>query len=133
MEKPNIISKIYGYAVCLVTVITFLICVSDLVNAIIDRGDPLHAGFYGSNQQALASYEIYKVETLKSFKSESDPAKATLVPDEKTMHAMYDAARQDKITAEMHRINKSMLVDTLLIVVCIILFITHWRWLRKSV
>ena len=44
MEKPKLVAQIYGYLVCLVTVITLLISITSLINSVIDMGDPLHAG-----------------------------------------------------------------------------------------
>lgn len=127
MEKQHRIAHIYGYAVCLVTVITILISVTDLVNAIIDRGDPLHVTeFSRSGTPSLASFENYKMDVLKSPAKES-----AYVPDEQTLHAMYEAARTDKIQSVQHRTRRSIIVDSLLIALCVVLFGTHWRWMRK--
>jgi Cu/Ag efflux pump CusA len=67
---------------------------------------------------------------MKSTKSEGE-GKNAYVPDDRTLHSMYETARQDKINSEMHQIKRSLVVDTLLIVICIGLFVTHWRWVRK--
>ena len=133
MEKTQIIAKIYGYMVCLVAVITFLICITDLVNAIIDHSDPMHAerNSYNSNPN-LASFDIYKMDILKSTQKDEDiTKKISYLPDDKTLHAMYEAACKDKFQSTMHRINRNIIVDSLLIVICIILFGLHWRWMRK--
>jgi len=74
MEQTKIVSQIYGYAVCLVAVITFLISSTSLINSVIDFSDPIHSGYGSSN---LVSYEIYKTETLKS--TNVDPAKSQAV------------------------------------------------------
>ena len=44
MEKSFRVAQIYGYLVCLVAVITFLISITQLVNSMIDLTDPIHAG-----------------------------------------------------------------------------------------
>jgi|SRR3990172_1169121 len=133
MEKPHRIVQIYGYTVCLVTVITFLISIISLVNAIIDLGDPLHAGWDFSMEKSpsLASFENYKMDVLKSPQKEGETAKAAYVPDDQTLRAMYEAARTDKIQYAQHEANRSIIVDSLLIVICVVLFGTHWRWMRK--
>jgi len=132
MEKNQIIAKIYGYLVCLVAIITFLICITSLVNAIIDRCDPLHAdrNSYGTSV-TLVSFDTYKMDVMKDIKTEGDNTKPTYIPDDKTLHSMYEAARNDKIQSTMHGINRSIMVDSLLIVICLILFGLHWRWMRK--
>ena len=132
MEKSQIIAKIYGYLVCLVAVITFLICITILFNAIIDHSDPMHAdrNSYGTSA-TLVSFDTYKMDILKDTKTEGDSTKPSYMPDDKTLHTMYEAARNDKIQSTLHGINRNIVVDSLLIVICVILFSTHWFWMRK--
>jgi hypothetical protein len=133
MEKPKLIPQIYGYLVCLVTVITFLISLTTLVNALIDRTDPMYANssYMAEKSSNLASFEIYKADLMKSTKGETDATKSSYVPDDKTLRAMYETARAEKIRSELHQINRTIIVDCFLIVICFILFLTHWRWMRK--
>ena len=67
-EKSQKIQLVYGYAVCLVAVIAFLISISDMVSSSIDLKD-------------------------NAF--------------------------------------RSLIVSGLITIICIILFITHWVWMRK--
>jgi len=126
MEKQNKIQMIYGYAVCLVAVITLLICVTTFVNSIIDLGDPLHAERDFQKTPSLASFENYKMDILSSSDKEQ-----TFTPDDQTLRAMYESAKDDKIQAVKHRVNRDMIVNGLLIVLCVVLFIAHWRWMHK--
>jgi len=126
MEKQNKIQMIYGYAVCLVAVITLLICVTSFVNAIIDLGDPLHAERDFQKTPSLASYENYKMDILTSSEKE-----LAFTPDEQTLRAMFESAKADKIQSVKHRTNRDLIVNGLLIVLCIVLFIAHWRWMHK--
>lgn len=132
MEKSTkIVSQIYGYAVCLVAVITFLISTTNLVTAIIDLGDPLHAGWNQPGSPSLASYENYKLDVLKSSEKGVDNNKEVYATSEQTLRAMYEAAKNDKIQSERHQANKSIVISGIIIVICIILFSTHWKWMRK--
>jgi hypothetical protein len=131
MKKSQLIAQIYGYLVCLVAVITFLICISTLVNALLDLGDPLHAGWNRDGSPSLASFDNYRMDVLKAPQKQSDITKASFVPDEQALRAMYNAAKDDKIQSERHTANKTVVVDVLLLVICLALFITHWRWMRK--
>jgi uncharacterized membrane protein YidH (DUF202 family) len=126
MEKQNKIQMIYGYAVCLVAVITLLICVTSFVNAIIDLGDPLHAERDFQKTPSLASFENYKMDILSSSEKELN-----FTPDEQTLRAMYESAKDDKIQSVKHRTNRDLIVNGLLIVLCAVLFTAHWRWMRK--
>ena len=61
-EKPQKIKLVYGYAVCIVAVITFLICLTSMVSSLIDLTDPLNAyRTYGNDAPSLASFNNYKV------------------------------------------------------------------------
>ena len=132
MEKSTrIVSQVYGYAICLVAVITFLISTGGLINAIIDLGDPLHSGFPFQNSPSLASYENYKLDVMKSYQKESETSKQSYVPTEETLKLMYDAAKNDKIQSSRHQSHKSILINSFLIIICTSLFIVHWSWMRK--
>lgn len=127
MEKHSKIPMIYGYAVCLVTVITVIISVASFVNAVIDLGDPLYAERdYNTNAPSLASFDNYKMDIYSS----SDKEQA-FTPDDATLRAMYEAAKADKIHSVKHRSNRTMVVNGLLMILCVVFFTFHWRWMRK--
>ena len=131
MEKPQRMPQIYGYLVCLVAVITVLICAGTLVSAILDLGDPLHAGYTPAGTPSLASYDNYRMDILKSVPRDGESAKTAYLPDDQTLRAMYEAAKDDKIQRERHEANRTIIIDCILIVICTVLFVTHWRWMRK--
>ena len=130
MEKQNKIVQLYGYSVCLVTVIVFLISVGELVGTLFSLSDPLHSGRF-NEQPSLASFENYKMDVLKSQKE--DKQESAYVPDYQTLHAMYEAAKADRIQQVRLNAHRQLTVNALLIFVCIALFTTHWRWMRKVV
>jgi hypothetical protein len=129
MEKPQKMAQIYGYLVCLVAVITILIAVSALVSAIIDLSDPIHSGW--APPQNLASFDNYKMDILKSAPKEGEAARTAYIPDDQTLHAMYEAAKNDRIQFVRHEANRAIIINIILSVICILLFVTHWRWMRK--
>jgi hypothetical protein len=132
MEKSNrIVAQVYGYAVCLVAVITLLICVSSLVTAIIDLGDPIHSGFTPQGSPSLASYENYKMDVLKSCQKGNETNTESYVPNEETMKAMYEAAKNDKIQSSKHQSNKTIVISSMMITISIVLFFLHWFWMRR--
>ena len=131
MEKTQRIAQIYGYLVCLVAVITFLISISQLVNSLIDLGDPIHAGWTPESAPSLASYENYKMDILKWTSKQSEPENTVYIPDEQTLKIMYKAAYDDKVQLEKHRAIRTIIIHGLLALICLILFITHWRWMKK--
>lgn len=131
MEKSQKIVQIYGYTVCLVALITFLIAISTLVNSVMDKSDPLHSGFTPAGTPSLASYENYKMDILKNAPKENDATKISNQPDDNTLRAMYQSAKDDKIQSSLHDIKKSIMVETIMLVLSIIIFISHWIWMGK--
>jgi hypothetical protein len=123
--------QIYGYSVCLVAVITFLISTSTLVDAVMQRQDPLHSGFSPAGAPSLASFEIYKMDILRSSQGGEGTNKASYIPDDNTLRAMFEASKSDKIQKVMHNSNSSIIITGLMILICTVLFVTHWRWLKN--
>jgi hypothetical protein len=124
MEKKQKIIQIYAVIICIVSIIAFLISMSGLVSSIIDRNDPLYAGRSDIN---LASFENFKMEVLKT--TQKDQA---YIPNEETLHKMYEEAKADKIKRVEHNTYRDIVVSSFIIVIALILFGTHW-WLMKKV
>ena len=131
MEKPHRIAQIYAYTVCVVAIITVLICVSTLVSAVLDLGDPVHAGWTPPGSPSLASFDNYKADILKSAPKDAEASKTGFALDNQTLRAMYEAAKNDKIQNVRHESYRAITISTILIVICIVLFVTHGRWARK--
>ena len=125
MEKKSKAPLVYGYAVCLVAVITFLISTAGIIFAVMDMGDPIYAG-NRYNKPSIASFENYKMDMLKS---QSD--KETWVPDNATLRSMFEAEKIDHIQRVKHDSLRNIYLNGSLIIICIVLFLTHWRWMRK--
>lgn len=131
MDKPNRnIALIYGYSVCLVAVITFLICVSGLVRAYSDLSDPLHAGFTQPGVPSLASFDNYKMDLLKNGQPDGTSKGAAFVPDDNAMKAMYEAAKTDKVQKVHHDAYQSITINVIMILIAVTLFVTHWKWMK---
>lgn len=126
MEKKSKAPLIYGYAVCLVAVITFLITVTGIIFAVMDLNDPLYGG-KNYNKTSIASFENYKMDMLKS-----QGEKETWSPDDETLRTMYEAEKSDRTKRVIHDSMRSIYINGALIIICIILFFTHWRWMRRA-
>ena len=133
MEKPHRMAQIYGYIVCLVAVITFIICLANIIPAILDLGDPLHAGSVFSTQASpsLASFENYKMDILKSSSKEGEQKEQAYIPDDQTIRSMFEAAKSDKIQTARHQSIRTITVSSIIMLVSIALFITHWMWMKR--
>jgi len=127
MEKKQKIIQVYAVIVCVIAVITILISLSGLVSAYIDKSDPLAVTIYsGKDRPSLSSFENFKMDILKS--TQKDQA---YIPDEKTLHKMYEEAKMDKIKTVEHRTRRDIIVSGLIMVIAVVLFGSHW-WLMKK-
>ena len=127
MEKKQKIIQIYAVIICVIAVITILITLSSLVSSYIDKSDALAVTIYSnSNKASLASYENFKMDILKS--TQKDQA---YIPDDQTLHKMYDEAKSAKIKMVEHRANRDITVSAIIMVIALILFGSH-IWLVKK-
>lgn len=138
MEKNRIIPLIYGYAVCLVAIIVTLISVSMIVNAIFTLQDPIRSqtnGYYGPYNN-LSSFEAYKVEVLTNRQpavtadKELKPADS-YIPTETELRASYESSRNDRIAGAQLEAKKSITSGIIMLLIALMLFSTHWTWLRR--
>jgi hypothetical protein len=126
-DKSQRIQMVYGYAVCIVAVVTFLISLTAMVYAIIDLTDPVNAyRTYGRDVPSLASFDNYKVDIIKA----TDPAHE-LELDDATLKSMYEAAKNDAVAKVKHESIRSIMINNIVILICLILFMTHWMWMRR--
>jgi hypothetical protein len=133
LEKPSKIVQAYGYLVCLVAVITFIICISILVMELINLGDPLRASqsTFGSRNPSLASFENYKMDIVMGLQKPESESKQSYLPDDQTLRAMYEAAKNEMIQKTLFMARRNIIVNVILILVCIALFTSHWLWMRR--
>jgi hypothetical protein len=126
-------AQIYGYTVCLVAVIAFIICIANIIPAIMDLGDPLHAGgnFVPAGTPSLASFDNYKMDILKNSKGDEQRTETNWIPDDKTLRSMFEAAKADKISQATHVSVREIVVNSIIVLISILLFITHWIWMRR--
>jgi len=128
MGKTKNLTQIYGYMICLVSIIVFLTCATSIINAVIDKTDPLHSTY---DSQQLATFEVYKLEQMKSFNMKDTEIKKEL-PSDVQLRNIYNDIKQEKISRVVFLANKEIIVSSSLIFLCIILFWTHWRVAHKN-
>ncbi len=139
MDRINSrISQVYGYAVCLITVVVMLIAIKAVVDAAFDLSDPIRAdgGGYGRMGRPITNFELYKMEARQQGSTGSRPLPMTakVSPDsvlsDADLKRMYDAEREAAIGNARFRAIRSLVGNLLLIVLAGVLFGIHWRWLR---
>ena len=136
MHRINrLIAQIYGYAVCLITVVVMLISIKGVIDAGFDLSDPLRAeGGYGRYGGPLTSFELYKMQARQQVPGDRPmPVGTRPVGDtlsDAQLKTLYDAERESQIGNAKFRATRKLVSGLLFIVLAGVLFAIHWRWLR---
>jgi len=129
-QRPSRIQQVYGYAVCLITIVVMLITVTNLVNAAFDLTRPAELGRYGYDENA-ASFESYKAQHQNQ---PTDP-KTGLAREQlsdSTLRVMFNADREGRAKYAHWEATKSFATNGLLLIIAAGIFLMHWRWLRHT-
>ncbi len=135
MSKPTLIPSIYGYLVCLACVIVFLIAAPQLVESIVDLFNPIRSE--RAPEIASQSYESWRAEYLERWGNQYEDTdgprrvQRTEPPDDATLRTMYMSEKTNAEQNFSHRILASFIERLVLIVIASVLFVVHWRWLRR--
>lgn len=145
MDRLNrFVAQVYGYTVCLITVIVMLISIKGVIDAAFDMSDPIRAdgGAYGRMGRPLTNFELYKMEARRqnAGPDQNRPVPLSVVVPGKSvgdtissdteLRRMYDAEREAQIGNTKFRATRSLFSGLLFIVLAGILFAIHWRWLK---
>jgi len=134
MSRPSWIAPLYGYIVCLVAVITFIISVNNFVNAAFERASPLQSreGRFGFDGTALTSFEAFRsTYALRApTRTGRDSVADTLSTAE--LRQRYEALRADRIEQMRFVAMQKLVGSGLLMVLAVGLFFTHWRWVQRQ-
>ena len=118
--------QIYGYTVCLVCVIGFLVSVPSSIKAWHDFNNPLLAD---SGNVRLTSFEVFQSDELRRLNLRSAEAAELLGHD---LRQAYDASVTEHTERIRFQSRKSLTANGVLAIACIVLFLIHIFWLRKS-
>ncbi len=126
IDKPNRIPQIYGYTVCLIAVVAFLISINGVVDATFTLANPMH-GPYGGHE-GLSSFESYEASRVeRTVPDRNGPVDTTSV---ETRRRRFEALRADRIDANRLQAWRRLVGSGLTMFIAIALFAWHWSWLR---
>ena len=135
MHPSSRIAQVYGYAVCLIAVVVFLIAASNIVEAAFDRSEPLLSERWSGRADGdLSSFEAYRAS--RAERTAPTPERPGAAPSTDTMstadlRARYEALRAQQIASVRFQSTRRLVKHGFLLVVAFGLFMTHWRWLRR--
>jgi hypothetical protein len=125
-EKPNRVPQIYGYTVCLIAVVAFLISINGIVDASFTIANPLHGAF--SHVEGFTSFETY--EASRAERTAPDRNQPPDTASVETRRRRFEALRADRIDANRLQAWRSLVGGGLTMLIAIALFAWHWSWLR---
>jgi hypothetical protein len=132
MERPNRVAQLYGYAVCLIAVVVFLVSANNFVDNAFALANPLRArGNQFGMEPAISSFDAYR-GTVGRERPGGGPGNgaAPALPDS-VLRVRYEALRADRIEQSRFDAERGLTTSGLLLVLSIVLFLLHWRWLRS--
>lgn len=124
MGTFNKISPIYGYVVCLVSIIVILISMTAFINATFDYAQPAQSNSYAYR---FSSFETYKANNAVTVKSDVsiEPAKLT----DAELRSAFDTEKATQLEQVKFSALKSIITSGFMILLSLVLFVWHWRWL----
>jgi hypothetical protein len=131
VDKPNRMGQFYGYSVCLIAVIVVLATISSLLGTTFDRAHPLESGrMFG---ESLSSFDAFKAERAQrnEMDMQAGMARRDTVPDA-ALRTEYDGLVKQRLASVQYEIEKSLVTSGIMLLVAIVLFVVHWRWLRRT-
>jgi membrane protein implicated in regulation of membrane protease activity len=130
MERPNRVAQLYGYAVCLIAVVVFLASANSFVENIFTFSNPLRGSSGNFAEASVTSFEAYR-STVNRFNVPGRDATPPPVTPDSVLRARYEALRADRIDQTRFDAEKGLTTSGLLLILSIVLFALHWRWLRS--
>ncbi|HET7585909.1 MAG TPA: hypothetical protein VFK13_13415 [Gemmatimonadaceae bacterium] len=130
VEKPNRVRQWYGYTICLVAVVTALICTASLLGNVFDLSNPLGSESYGTSLRSFEAYQATRDRDPIAPSHDTTSQPDTVSPA--TLRARFEALRADRIATRRFEATKGLVTDAVLLVIAIALFAGHWRWLRRT-
>ncbi len=116
---PSRIQQMYGYAVCLIAIIVGLVSLSGVVNGSFDLARPAQMTGFGLAAVGMGGPYI------------ATRAVTTPQPDS-VLRRYYSENRLNQARFAHWQAVKSMVTSAVMLLVSIILFALHWKWLARS-
>lgn len=132
MERTRLdVGELYGYAVCLLAIVTFLVASAELVDGVLDLREPPYTTSYREGP-SLVTLESYRLDLLdRAEPRDSAVAAAASLPPDSTLQRMFERERLYRLAVSHQTSRKTIVVNLVLQVLALGLFTSHWIWLRR--
>jgi hypothetical protein len=135
VERPERVPQLYGYTVCLVTLIWAIVSVTSIIDAALTLNAPLYHGDRGFTpfEPSVSSFEAFRTTYDMSRRMGAEPRTALDTVPEPELRRRYEALRADRVERNTIEARRSLITSTLSLLIAAVLFTWHWRWLRRTV
>ena len=136
MSKQNLIPQIYGYIICLVTLISTIIMIPFMIDYFVDYSNPVVSSNLSSQYRSFENYKSNYLENRDSGCDHNKKKEARLkipVPSDSALKIKYDRERKNLIDQNTYQAKKNLVSKLLWLILCTSLFFFHWKWVRKFV
>ena len=135
----RLISIIYAYTVCLISIITFMFALPLGVNGFFKYLNPTTTD--GAPQIVSTPFSIWKEDYLlrisESFTEGEEGAHKTMnilrlpVPADSVLQELFQTQRKSELESFQHHLLGPVLQQAFLTVLSLAIFLFHWTWLKR--
>lgn len=137
MTKNILVPQLYGYTVCFITLIACLYTLPTGIGSYLKYINPAIAD--GAPQILTTPYEKWRTDFLKKLATPVVQPDSSVIlvfrtnpPSEERLQVIYN--EQMVIQREMYQLHLflPMMKQVIVCILSAVLFIVHWKWLRKK-
>ena len=134
VERPERVPQLYGYTVCLVTLIWALASATSIIDAALTLDAPVYRGErFGAYTPSVSSFEAFRTTYELSRRMTAEPRTSLDSIPEPELRRRFEALRADRIERNTIEARRSLISSVLSLLIAASLFTVHWRWLRRTV
>jgi hypothetical protein len=136
VERPERVPQLYGYTVCLVSLVWALASALAVLDAGLTLSSPLTASQfpYQDDGISVASFESFRVTYERSRimgPYMTGQVKLDTIP-EPELRRRYEGFRTERIANNRARAVRSLVKSLASLVLALVVFGWHWRWVRRK-
>ena len=136
MSKQYIVSQIYGYIICAITLLLVILTLTTLTRYFIDLSNPVASANLSNRYLSFDNFKINYNEKHPNILSrdinKNNSVNAPALTDA-VLQKQYTEERKSIIDRSLYRIKKNIVSDMVTFIMSLILFFFHWKWVRKFV
>jgi len=136
VERPERVPQLYGYTVCLVALLWGLTSALSIVDDALSLSAPELRGASDFGwEPSVTSFEAFRATYDRARRMGVDPRDTQQLEPvaEPELRRRYEALRADRIQRGRFEARRELITGTLSLAIAAILFVSHWRWLRRRV